>query len=144
LKDRSIFRKNIGRAILNRDGDPFLASWDLDMIPRTAREKHASSIDFDYQKLIEKQVSKFIQANFSFCVFRIDGRNDRLDTETRLISTVAACDACRPSAGWLGHHSPKSKIREGGLWLVNKLNGETYDSGDLRLLPGIIRRHQGA
>src|SRR5512136_1364534 len=29
-KDRSIFRKNIGRAILSRVGDPFLLDWDLD------------------------------------------------------------------------------------------------------------------
>jgi hypothetical protein len=27
-KDRSIFRKNIGRALLNRVGDPFLAQWE--------------------------------------------------------------------------------------------------------------------
>ena len=29
-KDRSIFRKNIGRALLNRAGDPFLADWEID------------------------------------------------------------------------------------------------------------------
>ena len=27
-KDRSIFRKNIGRALLHRDHDPFLETWD--------------------------------------------------------------------------------------------------------------------
>jgi hypothetical protein len=26
-KDRSIFRKNIGRALLNKDKDPFLSDW---------------------------------------------------------------------------------------------------------------------
>ena len=29
-KDRSIFRKNIGRALLSRDHDPFLEQWELD------------------------------------------------------------------------------------------------------------------
>ncbi len=28
-KDRSIFRKNIGRAILNQNHDPFLKLWDI-------------------------------------------------------------------------------------------------------------------
>jgi hypothetical protein len=29
-KDRSIFRKNIGRALLRRGQDPFLPLWELD------------------------------------------------------------------------------------------------------------------
>jgi len=27
-KDRSIFRKNIGRALLNKDNDPFIEQWN--------------------------------------------------------------------------------------------------------------------
>ena len=37
-KDRSIFRKNIGRAILNRDQDPYLERWELDLTTRQAKE----------------------------------------------------------------------------------------------------------
>jgi hypothetical protein len=36
-KDRSIFRKNIGRAFLNRDGDPFLEQWELDLTSRDSK-----------------------------------------------------------------------------------------------------------
>lgn len=36
-KDRSIFRKNIDRAILARDKDPFLKQWELDLTTRTAK-----------------------------------------------------------------------------------------------------------
>src|SRR5262245_51438780 len=39
-KDRSIFRKNIGRALLIRDGDPYLAEWEIDRTSRAAREQH--------------------------------------------------------------------------------------------------------
>ena len=39
-KDRSIFRKNIGRALLNRDGDPYLSEWEHD---RTSRADRARS-----------------------------------------------------------------------------------------------------
>ena len=38
-KDRSVFRKNIGRALLNRVKDPFLAQWEIDLTSRGAREK---------------------------------------------------------------------------------------------------------
>ena len=37
-KDRSIFRKNIGRAILNKNQDPFLGQWELDLTTRKAKD----------------------------------------------------------------------------------------------------------
>jgi len=49
-KDRSIFRKNIGRALLNRDNDPFLPMWELDRTSRLARVKHV--IDLDRQSAL--------------------------------------------------------------------------------------------
>lgn len=36
-KDRSIFRKNIGRAILNKNKDPFLKQWEWDLTTREAK-----------------------------------------------------------------------------------------------------------
>lgn len=44
-KDRSIFRKNIGRCLLHRDGDPFLVDWDVDLTSRKNREAHAGQIN---------------------------------------------------------------------------------------------------
>jgi len=38
-KDRSIFRKNIGRALLNKDLDPFLDQWELDLTTHEAKSK---------------------------------------------------------------------------------------------------------
>src|SRR5580704_16113853 len=55
-KDRSIFRKNIGRAFLNRDHDPFLLLWELDRTSRRMRDTHGG-IDLDRQRAIEKTVS---------------------------------------------------------------------------------------
>src|SRR5713101_1241907 len=48
-KDRSIFRKNIGRALLNRDHDPFLPWWELDRTSQTMRNQHGG-IDLDRQR----------------------------------------------------------------------------------------------
>jgi len=120
-KDRSIFRKNIGRALLNKDNDSFLEKWELDLTTRNAKDQHSDSVNFDKQKEIEKRVTKFIQDNFSFVVFQIDDKDKRLYFESRIISTVSLCEECKPSENWLGNYSPKEKIRKGGLWIVNEL-----------------------
>lgn len=120
-KDRSIFRKNIGRAILAQNNDPFLEQWEWDLTTRANKEKYLPLLDQDKQGDMEKQVSAYIQEFFSFAVFEVDSKESRLDLESKIISTVSLCDECEPSADWLGLSSPKQKIRESGLWLVNEL-----------------------
>jgi len=120
-KDRSIFRKNIGRALLNKDNDSFLEKWELDLTTRNAKDQKSDSVDFDKQKEIEKRVTKFIQNNFSFVVYKIDDKDKRLYFESRIISNVSLCEECNPSENWLGNYSPKEKIRKSGLWIVNEL-----------------------
>src|SRR3989344_2736049 len=120
-KDRSIFRKNIGRALLNKDRDNFLEKWELDLTTKKSKDKFSNRIDFERQNEIEKKVSKYIQDNFSFVVFKIDDKQKRLEFESKIISTISLCKECKPSMGWLGLYSPKEKIRKSGLWLVNEL-----------------------
>ena len=120
-KDRSIFRKNIGRALLNKDKDIFIQKWELDLTTRNTKNLHSDSIDFEKQKEIEKRVAKQIQDNFSFVVFQIDKKDKRLEFEAKIISTVSLCEDCKPSENWLGNFSPKEKIVKSGLWLVNEL-----------------------
>src|SRR4029079_4518688 len=59
-KDRSIFRKNIGRALLNKDQDPFVSDWELDLTARKAKDQHSARIDMNRQNAIEKRVSDYI------------------------------------------------------------------------------------
>ncbi|HAS8547515.1 TPA: hypothetical protein RQK74_004308 [Vibrio vulnificus] len=120
-KDRSIFRKNIGRAFLNETNDKFLTFWELDLTTKKAKERHSKYIDFDYQKSIESKVTEYIQNNFTFSVLEVDEKEKRLNIESKIISTVSLCQCCSPSMNWLGKSSPKSKIVESGLWLVNEL-----------------------
>lgn len=131
-KDRSIFRKNIGRALLNRDHDPYLPTWELDRTSRIARGSHI--IDLDRQNTIEGLVSKYIRENFTFVVVRVDEKAQRLNLESKIISTVSLCEACRPSKQWLGFYSPKEKIRKSGLWLVNELYKEPLSTQDFNAL----------
>ena len=130
-KDRSIFRKNIGRALLNKRGDSFLEKWELDLTTKDARAKHSSSVDFEKQREVETKVSGYIQKNFSFAVFPIENKDERLALESKIISTVSLCEECFPSNSWLGLSSPKEKIRQGGLWLVNELWKEPLAEKDI-------------
>ncbi len=120
-KDRSIFRKNIGRALLAREGDAYAPLWEFDLTPRVARKKYEALVDPAKQAEVEHIVSEYIQKNFSFVVLPMASKLDRLRFESKIVSTVSLCQECRPSKNWLGQYSPKEKIRESGLWLVNEL-----------------------
>lgn len=120
-KDRSIFRKNIGRALLNKVKDPFLEKWELDLTPKKERKKYSKLIDFKKQTQIEKKVSQYIQDKFSFVVLPVNDKKKRLELESKIISTISLCNQCQASKNWLGLFSPKEKIRQSGLWLVNEL-----------------------
>jgi hypothetical protein len=143
-KDRSIFRKNIGRALLNRTGDPFLTQWDIDLTTRRARETLGHAIDRRKLADVEALVSAYIQGHLSFVVFRVDEKTERLALESRLIATVSRCDACRPSPTWLGLYSPKEKIRASGLWLVNELWKEPMTPEDLARIAALCAATRGA
>lgn len=127
VKDRSIFRKNVGRALLNRSNDPFLAQWDLDLTTREAKQKYSLIVDTDKQQKVEQQVTSYMRSHFSFVVFEVKSKQLRLDWESKIISTISLCQDCCASPNWLGLHSPKEKIRESGLWLVNELYKQPFD-----------------
>ncbi len=60
-KDRSIFRKNIGRCLLNKDKDPYASVWELDFTTRAAKLKNGHLIDPAYQSKIESRVSDYFR-----------------------------------------------------------------------------------
>lgn len=138
-KDRSIFRKNIGRSLLKQSNDPFLEFWELDLTTRKAKDKYSHLINFEYQKSIESRVSQYIQSNFSFCAFKVNDKAKRLEIESKIISTVSWCKECGPSKTWLGCSSPKQKIVESGLWLVNELYKTPFDASGIEGFSEIIK-----
>lgn len=137
-KDRSIFRKNIGRALLSHDHDPFLDQWEIDLTSAAARMKYAGRIDHAKQLATERRVTEYIQANFHFVVFRVDDKDARMFWESRLISTVSRCQECHPSQKWLGLSSPKEKIVQGGLWQVNELYKIPLTDQELALFQNML------
>lgn len=133
-KDRSIFRKNIGRAFLHHANDPYLSTWELDLTTRKAKDLYGATIDTEKQKKIEQQISDYMRESFFFAVIRVDDKDERLELESKLISTISGCDECGPSKNWLGNNSPKDKIKQSGLWLVNELYKEPLTLEELQAI----------
>ncbi len=73
-KDRSIFRKNIGRAFLHREGDPYEVLWNIDFTTRASREMNGSRRDVEKEKRIEGQVTRILRERFTFRSIELDGQ----------------------------------------------------------------------
>jgi hypothetical protein len=131
-KDRSIFRKNIGRALLNMREDSYIGEWELDLTTRKNKDKYLKLVDQAYQSKIENEVTELIQKEFSFTVLEELDKGSRLLLKSRIVSEVSKCAECKGSPNWIGKYSTKDKIRESGLWQENELykKGFTQDEFD--------------
>jgi len=140
--DRSIFRKNIGRALLNRDKDDYLQIWEIDFMKRKNRELFKNKRDIDKEKRTESTITSILRKNFSFKFITIEDQIERMGSkglESPLIGTVAKCRLCKSSDNWLGKHSPKPKIRENGLWLVQHLKANSITESDKETILNAIK-----
>ena len=135
--DRSVFRKNIGRAILNRECNPYLEVWDIDFTTRKKRNEQSHRRNIDEEKRVETEVTKMLREKFSFRFIMMENERDRIGNEgieAKIIGTLARCSQCNRSTGWLGRHSPKYEIRDSGLWLVQHLESEGLTEWDMERL----------
>jgi hypothetical protein len=139
-KNRSIFRKNIGRCILNKKNSPYLPLWELDTTSKDDREKNLRLLDLDFEKKIEQKISEYIQTNLSLCIFQIDTIEQRLFWESKIISTLAKSNELKPSKNWLGNYSTKEKIKSVGLWQVNELFNSPLTEQEFEELKKLIQK----
>ena len=140
-KNRSIFRKNIGRCLLNKDNHPYLGNWDLDSTSKEDKLKNGELIDKTFEQGLEKRISQYIQDNLSFTVFEAATKDQRLFWESRIISTLAASPHNKSSDNWLGQFSPKDKIRQYGLWQVNELLNQPLAKTEFDALTELIKKN---
>ena len=138
--DRSIFRKHIGRALLNRDDETYLEIWDKDFMVRRNIRNYGHLRNIAKEKKIEREVTDILQKKFSFRFISVAGQRKRKDLEKRLIGTLAQCNLCQASTRWLGHHSPKKQIREYGLWLIQHLGSPEITLEDRRAFEEYIKQ----
>lgn len=118
-KDRSIFRKIVGRCFLNQVSSPFLSIWDIDLTQKINSKKYGDTANRVLKTATEIRVSEYLLNNFYFCILNVPNKEDRLYYEERLIGTVSNCRACGPSKNWLGLSSPTTNPRQGGRKIKN-------------------------
>lgn len=136
--DRSIFRKHIGRALLNRHKDDYLQIWNIDFMKKENRKSLGHKRNIDKEKRIESKITRILRERFSFRFIMIDTQIERMGSkglEKRLIGTIANCKLCKSSDNWLGKYAPKKqiKIKESGLWLVQHLKANGINENDKKL-----------
>jgi len=137
-KNRSIFRKNIGRAFLHKEQHPYAEKWEYDTTSREGKEKYSKLLDIDFEKALD-----YIHQNLSFVVFEVKTKEERLFWESRIIATLSNAGKAReivPSENWLGNNSPKKCIPESGLWLVNELYKQGLSEEEFESLKKLVTR----
>jgi hypothetical protein len=123
-KDRSIFRKHVGRCLLAKECDPFLTQWQIDLTTKASRAMNGHKVDKARLKEVEDEVTRYMTQNFSFSALRFDTQAERLHYEESLLSTIFHCRDCGPSETWVGKSHPTSAVmRECGLWNMQGLRG---------------------
>lgn len=142
-KDRSIFRKNIGRALIMKMNPDYLAIWNIDFTKKINRMKFKHKRDIAFETKIEQMITKRLRDNFSFRYIEIADQDQRMGKkglESRLIGTLSHCRLCESSPKWLGRSSPKKAIEESGLWLIQHLNSEGIRKTDKDLIQHLINK----
>ena len=139
-KDRSVLRKNLGRAWICKQDIEYLEVWNIDFTTRRERHEHAHRRDVVIEQEVEEKITTLLREGFSFAWVPVADQAERMGAgglKGRLIGTLAQCSACAASTGWLGRHSPDERIRTSGLWQVQHLHHDPICDGDIDLL----RRH---
>ena len=141
-RDRSIFRRNIGRALLHKQKDPYLNIWDMCFTPRESREKFSHLRNVMLEKRIEEKVTKILRTRFSFRFIEVPDSNKFIGSkgiESSIIGTLAHCSHCKQSEKWLGNFSPVNKIRDSGLWLCQHLNNKSLTENEKASIEKLVK-----
>lgn len=138
--DRSIFRKNIGRAILNKRNDAFLNIWELDFTETAVNIQYGHVRNLEYEVQVEREVTNYIRSNISFVVFRVDNQVERLRLESGIIASIAQENSSPPlpNPDWLGLYSPINDIRNSGLWLKQHLHGQQLTVNEFNRIKQLV------
>jgi len=142
---RSVFRRKVGAAIINRDIKNGSRLWlEDDLVIWSAPDWHKRKERFQAKGRnsilaeIEKQVSRHIRDSISFVCIDVRDLESRAHFESGLISTVSNCTKCGPSKNWLGNFSTKPKVGKSGLWQEKELWKNDLTDADMDFLKTAI------
>lgn len=131
----SIFRKNIGKALLNQAHDPYLSTWSLD----TSKPPYLGQEDPIREREIEQAVSSYLRSRFTFSVFQVDTPEQRLRLEAGMIASLHRAPDFGPSESWLGLSYPEWEIRQSGMWLKQGLDAMPLTEKELGGLDALLK-----
>jgi len=130
-KDGSIFRKNIGKAILNKNRHPYLDVWKENTGKPENILRLGSRYDPVFQEKVEKRVTEYMSGHFSFICFPVETEQARLRLEEGIIAALHQAPDFIASAGWRGKYSTEYEIVQSGLWLKQGLDGVPLTEDEL-------------
>ena len=122
-KDGSIFRKNIGKAILNKNNHPYLNVWNVNTSKPENIILLGNSYDPVIQKNVEESVTKYMREHFSFVCFPVTAEQERLQLEEGIIAALNMATSFTASPEWFGRYSTEQEIVSSGMWLKQGLDG---------------------
>ena len=141
-KNRSIFLKKIGSALLNKENNPYLDIWKVDTTTKEAQKKVAGKVDTILEAQIAEKAIVYIRKKVTFVVFAVEGgKNERKEWEGKLIGTLsnaAKSGEVKASDGWLGSFSPSKKVVESGLWQEMELYKKSLTEEEFATLQKIV------
>ena len=136
--DGSIFRKNIGKAMLHRNGDPYLRIWELDTSRKDVKEKYRYLIDKKKENELEEIISEYLKTNITFVCFPVNVEKERLRLEEGIISALNHTEDFHVSTNWLGLSSPVEEIKSSGLWNRHGLNGSLLTDEEMKRIKWLV------
>ena len=116
--------------MLNRDRDPYLRIWTLD----TSKASNIGKENKPKEAVIENQVSAYMRESFTFRVFPVGTKEQRLRLEEAIIAALHQANDFKTSISWLGNSSPEQEIRKSGMWLKQGLDAEPLTEAEMGLL----------
>lgn len=137
----SIFRLHVGAAMLARDRTS-LPTWGAGST--TPKEVRISPEKLAEELACEKRVSEYLGGMPVLWIGVSDEprpQSDRAFIERNAIALLSnhLAPIDLPSSDWLGRFSPKSDIRESGLWNLNHV-ADDYDSSFLEMFDRYVQQ----
>lgn len=135
-KNSSVFRKFLGGALLRRanPSDPCLAP-----APGKGHWEKQDEKTCPRCRPTEERISDLLRQRFAFRCVRVMDMDERNELEALLVTTLAACQVCRPSASWLGLYAYSDKVRSSGLWNSDYVGGATIDRATLSRFLALVQ-----
>lgn len=135
----SIFRKNIGRVLLNKSSRSYLKTWEIDTRSIINREKYGHLVDENLEKRLEERISQYLRENISFVCFPVSEPFERMRLEEGIIATLNSDPVFSSSDIWIGGSSPISEIRNSGLWNREGLYGTPLTKNEINRIKWLCR-----